>query len=199
VKKVFFALLLLLLSLAGCQKEKTENAASQIEKLKTQNGDLAVKLQQSQKESEQLKKQIQALRNFGENFKPEDIYNLQKINITRYTNLYDNDDDGKKETLLVYIQPMDEYGDVVKATGLVEVQLWDLDRKEGQSLLGQWRVSPAELKKLWFATLITVNYRLSFNIAALVEKFDHSLTVKVKFTDYLSGKTFEEQKVIKPQ
>ncbi len=186
-------------SLAGCQKEKTENASSQIEKLKTQNSDLAVRLQQSQKESEQLKKQIQALRNFGENFKPEDIYNLQKINITRYTNLYDNDDDGKKETLLVYIQPMDEYGDVVKATGLVEVQLWDLDRKEGQPLLGQWRVSPAELKKLWFATLITVNYRLSFSIAALVEKFDHSLTVKVKFTDYLSGKTFEEQKVIKPQ
>jgi outer membrane murein-binding lipoprotein Lpp len=199
VKKVFFALLLLLLSLAGCQKEKTENASSQIEKLKTQNSDLAVKLQQSQEESEQLKKQIQALRNFGENFKPEDIYNLQKINITRYTNLYDNDDDGKKETLLVYIQPMDEYGDVIKATGLVEVQLWDLDRKEGQPLLGQWQVSPAELKKLWFATLITVNYRLSFNIAALVEKFDHSLTVKVKFTDYLSGKIFEEQKVIKPQ
>jgi outer membrane murein-binding lipoprotein Lpp len=197
VKKVFFALLMF--SLAGCQKEKTENASSQIEKLKTQNSDLAVRLQQSQKESEQLKKQIQALRNFGENFKPEDIYNLQKINITRYTNLYDNDDDGKKETLLVYIQPMDEYGDVVKATGLVEVQLWDLDRKEGQPLLGQWRVSPAELKKLWFATLITVNYRLSFSIAALVEKFDHSLTVKVKFTDYLSGKTFEEQKVIKPQ
>jgi outer membrane murein-binding lipoprotein Lpp len=197
VKKVFFALLMF--SLAGCQKEKTENASSQIEKLKTQNSDLAVKLQQSQKESEQLKKQIQALRNFGENFKPEDIYNLQKINITRYTNLYDNDDDGKKETLLVYIQPMDEYGDVVKATGLVEVQLWDLDRKEGQPLLGQWQVSPAELKKLWFATLITVNYRLSFNIAGVVEKFDRPLTVKVKFTDYLSGKTFEEQKVIKSQ
>jgi outer membrane murein-binding lipoprotein Lpp len=197
VKKIFFALLLF--SLAGCQKEKTDNAASQIEKLKTQNSDLAVKLQQSQKESEQLKKQIQALRNFGENFKPEDIYNLQKINITKYTNLYDNDDDGKKETLLVYIQPMDEYGDVVKATGLVEVQLWDLDRKEGQPLLGQWQVSPAELKKLWFATLITVNYRLSFNIAGVVEKFDRPLTVKVKFTDYLSGKTFEEQKVIKSQ
>ena len=94
---------------------------------------------------------------------------------------------------------MDEYGDVVKATGLVEVQLWDLDKKEGQPLLGQWRVVPAELKKLWFATLITVNYRLSFNVAALVEKFDHPLTVKVKFTDYLSGKTFEEQRVIKPQ
>ncbi len=197
MKKVFFALLMF--SLAGCQKERTENASSQIEKLKTQNSDLAVKLQQSQKESEQLKKQIQALRNFGENFKPEDIYNLQKINITRYTNLYDNDDDGKKDTLLVYIQPMDEYGDVVKATGLVEVQLWDLDRKEGQPLLGQWQVSPAELKKLWFATLITVNYRLSFNIAGVVEKFDRPLTVKIKFTDYLSGKIFEEQKVIKPQ
>jgi hypothetical protein len=196
-KLLFFAVLMF--SLAACQKEKTDNSSSQIEKLKTQNSDLAGQLQQSQKQIEQLEKQIQALRNFGPDFKPEDIYNLQKINITRYTNLYDNDEDGKKETLLVYIQPMDEFGDVVKATGLVEVQLWDLDKKDGPPLLGQWKITPPELKKLWFATLITVNYRLSFNVASLVEKFDHSLTVKVKFTDYLSGKTFEEQKVIKPQ
>lgn len=197
MKKGLIALLLLI-CLAGCQSTKTETRTSAIEKLKAENSSLAEKLNLSQKESEQLKKQIQALRNFGEGFRPEDIYNLQKINITRYTNIYDNDDDGIKETLLVYIQPMDEYGDVVKATGLVEVQLWDLDRKAGQALLGQWQVKPAELKRLWFATLITVNYRLSFNIAALVEKFDHPLTVKIKFTDYLSGKTFEEQRVIKP-
>jgi predicted nuclease with TOPRIM domain len=147
-KLLFFAVLMF--SLAACQKEKTDNSSSQIEKLKTQNSDLAGQLQQSQKQIEQLEKQIQALRNFGPDFKPEDIYNLQKINITRYTNLYDNDEDGKKETLLVYIQPMDEFGDVVKATGLVEVQLWDLDKKDGPPLLGQWKITPPELKKLWF-------------------------------------------------
>jgi hypothetical protein len=199
VKKVFFLAVPLLLSLAACQTTETEKTSSELEKLKNQNGILTSQLQQSQKETEQLRKQLQALRNFGPDFKPEDIYNLQKINITRYTNIYDSDEDGKKETLLVYIQPIDEYGDVVKATALVEVQLWDLNKKDGQPLLGQWKIEPAELKRLWFATLITVNYRLSFNIARLVEKFDQPLTVKVKFTDYLSGKTFEEQRVIKPQ
>jgi hypothetical protein len=197
VKKGIFSVLLLM-CLAGCQSTKTEGL-SETEKLKAENAVLADKLSQSQKESEQLKKQINSLRNFGENFKLEDIYNLQKINITRYTNIYDNDQDGKKETLLVYIQPMDEYGDIVKATGLVEIQLWDLSNKDGQALLGQWKTEPAELKKLWFATLITVNYRLNFNITGKVEKFDRPLTVKIKFTDYLSGKVFEEQKVIKPE
>ncbi len=197
MKKLFFFSLLLLF-LAACQPAQIDKTPSEIEKLKIRNSELADSLRQCDKHVEQLDGQIQALRNFGPDFKTGDIYNLQKINITRYTNLYDNDQDGKKETLMVYIQPMDEYGDVIKATGLVDVQLWDLDKKDSQAILGQWKVTPPELKRLWFATLITVNYRLSFNAAGMVEKFDHPLTVKVKFTDYLSGKTFEEQKVIKP-
>ena len=192
-------IVLFLFFLAGCRNETKDNTLSEIKKLKTENTFLAEQVEQSQKENEQLNKQIQALRNFGTSLNYGDIYNLQKINVTKYTNIYDNDGDGKKETLLVYFQPIDEYGDIIKASGLVEVQLWDLNMQAEKALLGQWKIEPAALKKLWFATLITANYRLSFNISGIVEKFDQPLTVKVKFTDYLSGKTFEEQRVFKPQ
>jgi hypothetical protein len=129
----------------------------------------------------------------------EDLYDLQKIKITRYTNLYDKDKDGKKEELLVYIQPIDEEGDIVKATGAVDVQLWDLNKEDGHAQLGQWHVTPSQLKKLWFATLITINYRLPFDVADKITGDEKALAVKVTFTDYPSGKVFEEQKIIKPR
>ncbi|GAH67953.1 unnamed protein product, partial [marine sediment metagenome] len=56
-----------------------------------------------------------------------------------------------------------------------------------------------ELKKLWFATLITINYRLTFDVADKITGDEEALTVKVTFTDYLTGKVFTEQKVIKPR
>jgi len=192
-------ILLFLVAAAGCQNGKKDGLQGEIAKLKINNATLTEQLAQSQKENEQLKQQVQALRNFGTSFNYSDIYNLQKINITKFTNIYDSDGDGKKETLVVYFQPMDEYGDIIKATGLVEVQLWDLNMKAERALLGQWKITPADLKKVWFATLITINYRLSFNISGIVEKFEKPLTLKIKFTDYLSGKTFEEQRVINPQ
>ncbi len=65
-------------------------------------------------------------------------------------------------------------------------------------MLAKWHVKPDELKKLWFDTVLTSNYRLAFDVNDIVKSFDKPLTVKVTFTDYLSGKVFEEQKIIKP-
>jgi hypothetical protein len=64
-------------------------------------------------------------------------------------------------------------------------------------MLGQWKVETDELKKVWFKTLVTINYRLTFDVADIVETLEEPLTVKVTFTDYLTGKVFNEQKVIK--
>jgi hypothetical protein len=79
----------------------------------------------------------------------------------------------------------------------VDVQLWDLNKTNGQAMLRQWKVEASELKDLWFATLITINYRLTFDVTDIVENLEEPLTVKVNFTDYLTGKVFKEQKVIK--
>jgi len=80
----------------------------------------------------------------------------------------------------------------------VEVQLWDLSKSDSQALLGQWHVKADELKQNWFSTLIKGNYRLMFDVADKVENFEEPLTVKATFTDYLTGKVFKEQRVIKP-
>ena len=181
---------------AGCENpEKIE-----IKTLREEKTQLTRQIEQANTENEQLKKQVAVLSALPADGRLENLYHLQQIKITDYTNFYDKDKDGKKETLIVYIQPIDGERDIVKATGAVDVQLWDLNKAEGEALLRQWHVGPEELKKLWLVTLITVNYRLSLDLGDIVDKIKtaEALTVKVKFTDYLTGKEFEEQKVIKP-
>lgn len=189
----------LLTFVAGCENGNRKSPLEeQINTLSQENKRLLRQINDSEAQNKQLTKQIQVLSGLPDEVKAENLYRLRQIKITGYTNLYDKDKDGKKEKLIVYIQPIDEQGDIMKAAGTVDVQLWDLNTKDSEALLGQWHTSPGELKKLWFATFITINYRLTFDVADKVDKFEEPLTVKVTFTDYLSGKVLKEQKVIKP-
>ena len=168
---------------AGCENAGSKSPLTEeINTLRAEKTQLARQIEQTKTENKQLKKQIQVLSGLKPEVKPEKLYSLQKIKITRYTNFYDKDKDGKKEKLIVYIQPIDTEGDIIKAAGAVDVQLWDLNKKDGQALLGQWHVKAEDLKKVWFATLITINYRLTFDVAEKIADFDEPLTVKVTFT-----------------
>jgi hypothetical protein len=181
----------------GCEEARMLPPDEQIRVLKQENRQLQDQLEQAKLEEEQLKKQVQIVSGLPQD-RWSSLYDLKKIKLTRYTNIYEKDKDGKKRMLIVYIQPIDTEDNKIKAAGTVDVQLWDLSKESDKSLLAKWHVEPNELKKLWFDTVITSNYRLMFDVNDVVKNFDRPLTVKVTFTDYLSGKVFEEQKVIKP-
>ncbi len=188
------------LSVAGCEDAKKRALLiEQIDQLTQDKTQLQEQVEQSETENKQLKGQVQVLSGLPEDVRLENLYDLERVKIGRYTNFFDKDKDGKKEKLIVYLQPIDAEGDTVKASGAVDVQLWDLNKADGEALLGEWHVTPGELKELWFATLVTINYRLTFDVADKIESPEEQLTVKVTFTDYLTGKVFKEQKVIKPQ
>lgn len=193
-----FLLITIIFFISACENANREKPVSEIDILRQQNQNLTDQLANAEQQAQQLKKQVQTLSAVTGNSQPEDIYDLQRVKIWRYTNLYDKDEDGKMESLIVYLQPVDSDGDVIKAAGRVEVQLWDLNRDEAQALLGTWNVNSSEMKKKWFATVIASNYRLIFDVSKLIDKYEKPLTVKVTFTDILSGKTFNEQKIIEP-
>ncbi|MHC4572742.1 MAG: hypothetical protein ACYS76_01190, partial [Planctomycetota bacterium] len=151
---------------AGCENNaKAPTSTEQIQSLRRDNKQLTRQLEQAEAANEQLQSQIKVLAGLPPGARTECLYRLQRVKITGYTNLYDKDKDRKKEKLVVYFQPIDEDGDIVKATGTVDVQLWDLNQADSEALLGEWHVTAEQLKKLWFATLITINYRLTFDVA----------------------------------
>jgi len=193
-----FCIFIFLTLVTGCTNpDEKESITVQTEQLTQENKELQKQLDQSEKENEQLKQQVQVLSGLPENVKLENLNRLENIKIGRYTGFFDKDDDGKKEKLIVYLQPTDAEGDAIKAVGTAEVQLWDLNKTNNEALLGQWKVEPEELKNLWFETLLSIYYRLTFDVTDIVENLEEPPTVKVTFTDYLTGKVFNEQKVIK--
>ena len=184
-----------LTGIQGCETGGgKESAAEQIRTLREQKSELLRQIEEAAAENEQLKGQIEVLAGLPAEVRAENLYPVHQVKITRYSNLYDRDDDCKYEKLIVYIQPIDGEGDIVKATGAVDVQLDDWEGRK----LGRWHVGADELKELWFATILIINYRLTFDLPETIDDFEEPLTVKVAFTDYLTGKVFKEQKEIKP-
>ncbi|MCJ7776883.1 MAG: hypothetical protein MUP16_01010 [Sedimentisphaerales bacterium] len=208
------SVLCLLTFTSGCQDSSRGkiSLAEQVAKLNEEKAGLQKQIEQVKAENEILKNQLRlltgvpeqvnvefkVLAGLAEQIKFEEIYHISRVKIVRYTNLYDEDKDGKKEKLIVYLQPIDQDGDVVKAPGAVRVQLWDLSKEDGQAILGEWKVGPEQLKKLWYTTLFT-HYKLTFDVSDKIDEFKEPLTVKVAFIDYLTATVFNEQEVIKPQ
>lgn len=189
----------LIAAVAGCSgRDKQLPLIDKIDQLTDEKADLGDQIKRLEAINEQLEKQVQTLSALPAEVKGENLYTIETVKITRLTNLYDKDDDGKKEKLIVYIQPIDTNGDIIKAPGSVEVELWNLNNEDGQAKLGRWHVKGEELKKLWFAAVMTTNYRLTFDVADKVKDPTEPLTVRIAFTDHLTGKIFKEQKEIKP-
>lgn len=186
----------------GCTIQTAKKPApTQVERLTAEKAELQKQLEQARAENDHMLKQAQTLSKLPGEKRADAVYHLKSVRIGRFTNFYDDDKTpgatGKKK-LVVYVEPIDETGDAVKAGGAVEVQLWDLSKKENEARLAQWQVEPNELKTLWLGGMFSSGYRLSFDAAGIIDKFDKPLTVKVNFIDYLSGGTFTEQFIIRP-
>ncbi|MFA5553676.1 MAG: hypothetical protein WCZ89_09790 [Phycisphaerae bacterium] len=194
---LYFFIAALLITASGCEKDTHVKGLEQknLELTRT-NRELENQIREVNKKNQQLQKQVETLAKLDSGTRFAGLYELKSVRITRHTNFYDRTKDGIKEKLIVYLQPMDAQGDLIKASGSVDVELWDLSRTDNSALLAKWHVSADELKQMWFATVVTSNYRLMFYIDKIVKSFDRPYTVKVEFTDYVSGKVFIEQYVI---
>jgi len=195
--RIYASALLLFLGGCGIGSERKAPAQMEVEKLQQEKAALTSEVQQHQAEITQLQAQIRSLSVLPKD-QSSNPYELTAVRIARISNFFDKDSDGKQEKLVVYVQPIDAEGDVVKAAGTAAVQLWNLDNPNGEALLGQWQVEPAELRKLWFDSF-TTGYRLTFDRPEGLEVLSKPLTVKVTFTDYLTGKTLRAQQVIEPK
>ena len=196
---LMFAVCCLHLLTGGCGigSERKDPAELKAERLVREKASLTGDAEEYRAEIARLRRQIQALQNLPEDQR-ENPYELATIKIARITNFYDKDQDGRREKLIVYLQPIDMDGDTVKVAGTVNVQLWNLDNPDGDAMVDQWTVEPGELRKVWFDALIT-GYRLTFDRPEALDVLAEPLTVKVAFTDYLTGETYRELRVIDPE
>lgn len=164
---------------------------AQINQLKAENEKL-------KQENENYIQQVQTLSSLDKSARLEAMNTLDRMEIAKRTGLMDENKDGKKETLIVYLKPYDTHGDPIKMAGHVRIELWDLNAAADKAKLAEWDIQAEELSKLWSSTFLTSYYRLKFDVAKLIEGRTKELTVKAEFTDYVSGRVLRDQAIIQP-
>ena len=195
-KLVRFLVLLSVLPLLGCGSPPSGDGSSErIARLQKERLELQGQIARLEQLTERLQGQVDTLAGLPEAVEKNYLYHLKQVKLSKYTGLYDQSGDKVADTLRVYLKPIDQDGDIVKAAGLVDVQLWNLEGSAQGAMIGEWRVEPPALRALWYASLLTINYRLEFELPSAAVAVASPLTVKMQFTDMLTGKVFVQQRI----
>lgn len=189
--------LALLVLPAGC-----DESGVTIAELRQRNNSLERQLGQLQRdhvalqeELKQRKAQITRLQRLGT--RRLDLLNpAARIEIDRLSGGYDEDGLPGDEGVVVYLRPIDAEGDVVKATGEIEIQLWDLAASTEEVLIGQYVLDAVHARKLWHGKFMTYHYTIRCPWRERPPRHDE-VTVRVQFTDYVSGEVLTDQRVCK--
>jgi len=100
-------------------------------------------------------------------------------------------DDGLK----IYVVPTDGRGEPIKAAGSFVVEAFDLARGDNHRV-GRWEFPLDQAEENWFGQAMLYTYVLPAPWQGQKPQHDE-LTVRVTFTDALTGRQFTEQKVVK--
>jgi outer membrane murein-binding lipoprotein Lpp len=186
---------------SGCDNGARPSLRDDFEELSRERTELKRRVEQLESENKELTGRVSQLAAMSPEARLEVMPDLVRIELGRRTGVFDSDEDGRKDKLIVYVRPYDKTADTIKAAGSIRVQLWDLnaDADSAQvAQIAQWDIGGAQLKQYWAGTFLTNYYRLTFDLGELLVGHEGELTLNVTFIDYITGKVLTAQKVLKP-
>lgn len=99
------------------------------------------------------------------------------------------------EGIAVYVVPVDETGDKLKAAGSFDIDAFDLAEPQSP-FVGHWHFDLQQARATWSDVLIEYNYVLICSWQNVIPKHA-DLTVKVTFLDELTQTPFTAQRVVR--
>ncbi len=180
--------------LAGCAAESKPSAdlMSRNSRLESELRQAQVTISEQQGAIEDLQDQADTLSELGPGGRLEMLFQVEKISLGRYTGGTKLDDEPGDDGVRVYLTPQDADGRTVTAAGSVKIDVFDLAVKD-EPLLMTYSFDVAQAKEHWQSGALANHYNL-----ACPWKEDplagDEVTIRVTFTDYLTGKTLTATK-----
>lgn len=189
-----------LFALVGCDGQTTSERFRQLDRqvqdLTDQVKELQDELAAKKAVVEAQEKQIATLRRIGDK-RLELLFHVTAVKIERLSGGDDYDGKPGHDGVTVYLQPVDQDGHVIKAAGDIRVQLLDLANPDGKHLIGEYRLGVENARQAWHGKFMTNHYTLKCPWPKQTGPPAHNeITVRVEFTDYLTGRVFRDQKVV---
>ncbi len=147
-----------------------------------------------QKTIENQQNQMAELRGMGPHAWSALVY-PEKIELARWSGAYDEDDRTGDDGLLLYIQPIDRDGHVIKAAGELKITLLDLADPAAPMVIASYEFDVPTTRSLWYGRLMTQHFTVRCPWPPAGEPRNDQITAKVAFTDLLTGVTLTTQRV----
>ncbi|MDY6913398.1 MAG: hypothetical protein SVT52_02930 [Planctomycetota bacterium] len=197
---VFAAVVLgLLLTAGGCvavvPRAKYKALRRELDDARQRNRTLTETNEALQTDIVAKRKQIDSLAALGGK-RLEKMFHTARIELGRHTGGVDTDGRAGHDGIKVYLRPIDQHGSTVKAAGDVTVRLFDLAADPKDNLIGRYEWSVDDIAKQWSSGFLTYHYSFVCPWQPGPPKNDE-ITIRVEFTDYLTGRQFTAQKVCK--
>jgi hypothetical protein len=179
--------------LAGCE-EGNSLEATKMQLINSQQrvSDLELANQNLARQLDEQDQQIATLMGLGDK-RLDVLYTLQEIRLGKYTGGWDFSGDDREDGVKVFLTTHDQDGTLLKSAGDVTVKVYDLSAGE-QALLGEYTWTAEEFSQTWMSGFMGSYFNLECPWLDGSPATDQ-VTVYVTFVDYLTGKTFNVQKV----
>lgn len=181
---------------AGCQlpDSLTPKLQKQLQDSQGREKELTHQVEKLSARSVEQEKQIITLRRLGPD-RLKKLFVVDRIELGRYTGGIDTDKKPGQDAMKVFVKPYDQGGSIIKAAGEMKIQLFDLAAPEAARLIAEFNYPVETIGKNWSSGFMAYHY--SFECPWGKPPKNPDITVRVEFIDFLTGKTFNAQKLVK--
>jgi hypothetical protein len=172
------------LGLAGC-RNRGELVEHELRARDLQYREALEELSRIESHNQALLLELEALRG-GSKLTPEQaaqVFGVKRIVFGRGTGGFDNDGLPGDEALQVIIEPRDAADHTIKSPGALQIAVLEINFQGVKVPIGEWSVSPDELRKSWKQTLLSTGYVLRLPWKALPQSENVRIVARMILPD----------------
>lgn len=186
---------LLLIFGAGCNGTVADPRVTKIQQLEDRIAEQTRQLQKKDEEIAQQSRMIQELRVLNGEERLARLVRVDRIELERLSGGYDENRDGVDDGVVAYLRLRDEDGDTIKAAGSVVLEAYDLAAPQSEQLVARAELDADAVQAAWFGRFMTSHYTIKAPWIDGRVPAHRRITISVRFTELLTGRTFETQHV----
>ena len=185
--------------IAGCPSpgEGGTTDRTRIQQLSDTVATQSRQIEMQREQIDELSGRLQRVQSMSPDQKLEMMPHVVKVQLATLSGGYDDNHDGIDDGIVLYINPVDQEGDIIKAAASAQVRLLNLAAEGNAQQVGQITLDVAQMRANWFGILgshYTVKVPWS---GGRTRPPAASITAVLSFQDYLTGKVFPLQQVFK--
>lgn len=190
---------LAMISLSGCGSSLTSDEADALRRkvLDLEKMNLQMSLRTTELEAE-LKRQSAEFGELSLEIR-ENTPRVARLTIGRLSHARDDDDDGRSETLLIYVDPEDGFGRFVQLVGTLTVHAAILPADRDAITIGRFTLKPGPLRAAYRSGFSGTHYTIELPIQLSPENSGQTCLVRVIFEDGHTGLEHSAEREIKLQ